>query len=107
MIISVRVGSTSGFESEPLEFEIPDKGALVTLVRMARVMGLYNPSPISAEDCAQIGYAWRGLWRERLEKYGHLVVHYTFMAIKYDHEKGRKVRDFADFETLVGELLKH
>ena len=83
MIIRVRVGSSSGFESEPLEFEIPDKGALVTLVRTARAMGLYNPSPISAEDCAQIGYAWRGHWKEWLKKYGHYVVHYTFMAIYY------------------------
>ena len=102
MIIRVRVGSSSGFKSEPLEFEIPDKGALCTLVRTARAMGLYSPSPIGTEDYVQIGYAWRGHWKD-----GHHVVHYTFMGIKYDHEKGCEVRDFADFTTLVGELLKH
>ena len=107
MIIRVRVGSSSGFKSEPLEFEIPNKGALCTLVRTAREMGLYSPSPISAEDCAQIGYAWRGHWKKKLGKYGHSVVHYTYMAIYYGHEKGCEVRDFADFTTLVGELLRH
>lgn len=102
MIISVRVGSTSGFESEPLEFEIPDKGALGTLVRTARGMGLYNPFPIGTGDCVYLGYAWRGHWKD-----GQSVVHYTYMAIYYGHVRGREVRDFADFETLVGELLRH
>ena len=107
MRIIVRVGSTSGFESEPLEFEIPDKGALCTLARTAREMGLYNPFPIGTGDCVYLGYAWRGHWKEWLKKYGHHVVHYTYMAIYYGHEKGCEVRDFADFTTLVGELLKH
>ena len=106
MIITVYVRNSSGFEAQPLEFNISDKGVLETLVRNAREMGLYNPSPVSTEDGAVLGFGWHGHHKEVAKGDGHTIVHYDFVTIIYGHEKGREVHNFADFTTLVGELLK-
>lgn len=106
MIITVYVSNSSGFEAQPLGFEISDKGVLEALVRGTRELGLYNPCPISAEDCAYLGYGWHGHHKEIAKNDGHTIVHYDFVTIIYGHEKGCEVHDFADFTKIVGGLLK-
>lgn len=106
MIITVFVENSNRCEVQRLEFSVSDKGVLETLVRATREMGLYNPSPIGAEDCVYIGYEWHGHHKEIAKKGGHTIVHYDFVTIIYDHEKGCEVHDFADFTKIVGGLLK-
>lgn len=104
MIITVFVRNSSGFEAQPLEFSISDKGVLESLVRATREMGLYNPSPVGTEDGTVLGYGWYGHHKKVVR--GHDKVIYDGVTVLYDHTKGSKVRDFADFASVIGELLK-
>lgn len=104
MIITVVVRNSSGFESEPFEFNISDKGALETIVRATRGLGLYNPSPVGTEDASVIGFGFYGHHKKVVRD--HDKVTYDGVSIIYDHTKGSKIRDFADFVSVIGELLK-
>lgn len=106
MVITVYVQSSSGFEAQPLCFLMSDKGVLETLVRATREIGLYNPSPVGADECALMGYELHGHHKEIARIGGHTIVHYDLVTIIYGHEKGCEVHDFADFTKIVGGLLK-
>lgn len=104
MIITVVVRNSSGFESEPFEFKISDNGALETIVRATRGLGLYNPSPVGTEDASVIGFGFYGHHKKMVRDHGKII--YDSVSIIYDHKEGSKVRDFADFASVIGELLK-
>ena len=104
MVITVIVMNSSGFKSEPMEFKIPEDGLLSTILVATRALGLYNPMSYSTEDGAVIGYGFRGHHKKVVRDH-HKVV-YDGVSIIYDHTKGNKVRDFADFVSVIGELLK-
>ena len=104
MIITVIVRNSSGFESEPLEFRISNKSVLETIVRATRALGLYNPMPYSTENASVIGFGFYGHHKKVVRN--HDKVTYDGVSIIYDHNKGSEVRDFADFASVIGELLK-
>ena len=104
MIITVITMNSAGFKSEPIEFNIHEDGLLSTILVATRALGLYNPMSYSTEDGAVIGYGFRGHHKKMVRN--HTKVIYDGVSIIYDHTKGSKVRDFADFASVVGELLK-
>ena len=104
MIITVITMNSTGFKSEPAEFDVPEDGLLSTILKATRALGLYNPMSYSTEDGAIIGYGFRGHHKKVVRD--HTKVIYDGVSIIYDHTKGSKVRDFADFASVVGELLK-
>ena len=104
MIIKVITMNSAGFKSEPMEFAIPEDGTLSAILGATRKLGLYNPMSYSTEDGAVIGYGFRGHHKKVVRDH-HKVI-YDGVSIIYDHTKGNKVRDFADFVPVIGELLK-
>lgn len=67
-------------------------------------MGLYNPSPVGTEDGSVLGYGFYGHHKKVVKNHDKVI--YDGVSITYDHTKGSKVRDFADFASVIGELLK-
>ena len=104
MIITVITMNSTGFKSNPVEFKVREKETLKTILCATRALGLYNPTSYSTEDGAVIGFGFYGHHKKVVRDH-HKVV-YDGVSIIYDHTKGSKVHDFADFASVVGELLK-
>lgn len=104
MIITVVVMNSAGFKSEPMEFAAPENGTLSSILGATRKLGLYNPTSCSTEDAAVIGFGFRGHHKKVVRDH-HKVI-YDGLSVIYDHTNGSKVRDFADFVSVIGELLK-
>ena len=96
--------NSTGFKSEPMEFAVPENGTLNAILGATRELGLYNPTPYSTEDGAVIGFGFYGHHKKVVRDH-HKVI-YDGVSIIYDHTNGSKVRDFADFVSVIGELLK-
>lgn len=104
MIITVITMNSAGFKSEPMEFTAPENGTLSAILGATRALGLYNPMPYSTEDSVVIGFGFYGHHKKVVRD--HYKVIYDGVSIIYDHTNGSKVRDFADFVSVIGELLK-
>ena len=96
--------NSAGFKSESMEFFVPENGISKTILCATMALGLYNPTSYSTEDGAVIGYGFRGHHKKVVRN--HTKVIYDGVSIIYDHTKGSKVRDFSDFASVIGELLK-